>query len=113
MSASRLRIILMRMTFGIVPIVASAQRDVSSGISLRDRKGDNMRRKKIGVMDFHGSVDITDPCYDRDTWCRMNDVKIKEGSIPAWSGIKLTKVSVTERRIHIDWLESSVSILTA
>ncbi|ERT38314.1 MAG: hypothetical protein Q4F83_07705 [Eubacteriales bacterium] len=38
-----------------------------------------MRRKKIGVMDFHGSVDITDPCYDRDTWCRMNDVKIKEG----------------------------------
>lgn len=38
-----------------------------------------MRRKKIGVMDFHGSVDITDPCYDRNVWCRMNDVKIKEG----------------------------------
>ena len=38
MSASRLRIILMRMTSGIVPIVASAQRDVSSEISLRDRK---------------------------------------------------------------------------
>lgn len=28
-----------------------------------------MRRKKIGVMDFHGSVDITDPCYDKDVWC--------------------------------------------
>ena len=38
-----------------------------------------MKRKKIGVMDFHGSVDITDPCYDRDVWCRMNDVKIKDG----------------------------------
>lgn len=38
-----------------------------------------MRRKKIGVMDFHGSVDITDPCYNKDVWCRMNDVKIKEG----------------------------------
>lgn len=38
-----------------------------------------MRCKKIGVMDFHGSVDITDPSYDRDTWCRMSDVKIKEG----------------------------------
>lgn len=41
-----------------------------------------MRREKfekIGVMDFHGSVDITDPCYDRDVWCRMNDVKIKDG----------------------------------
>ena len=38
-----------------------------------------MRRKTIGTMDFHGSVDITDPCYSKDTWCRMNDVKIKEG----------------------------------
>lgn len=38
-----------------------------------------MRRKKIGVMDFHGSVDITDPCYNKDVWCRMNDVNIAEG----------------------------------
>lgn len=38
-----------------------------------------MRRKKIGIKDFHGSVDITDPCYDSDVWCRMNDVKVKEG----------------------------------
>lgn len=38
-----------------------------------------MRRKKIGTMDFHGSVDITDPCYDRDVWCRMADVKIRNG----------------------------------
>ena len=38
-----------------------------------------MRRKKIGVMDFHGSVDITDPCYDKDVWCRMDAVKLKEG----------------------------------
>ncbi|HFS5045755.1 TPA: hypothetical protein ACG808_000090 [Enterococcus faecium] len=47
MSASRLRIILMRMTFGIVPIVASAQRDVSSEISLRSRKETkNMNQQK-------------------------------------------------------------------
>ena len=38
-----------------------------------------MRKKKIGTMDFHGSVDITDPGYDRDVWCRLNDVKISEG----------------------------------
>ncbi len=38
-----------------------------------------MRRKKIGVKDFYGSVDITDPCYDKDVWCRMNNVRIKEG----------------------------------
>lgn len=33
----------------------------------------------IGTKDFHGSVDITDPCYDRDILCRINDVKIKQG----------------------------------
>lgn len=38
-----------------------------------------MRRKKIGTMDFHGSVDITDPCYNRDVWCRITDVKIRKG----------------------------------
>ena len=38
-----------------------------------------MKRKKIGTMDFHGSVDITDPCYNRDVWCRMTDVKIRKG----------------------------------
>lgn len=38
-----------------------------------------MRRKKIGTMDFHGSVDITDPCYNRDVWCRTTDVKIRKG----------------------------------
>lgn len=40
-----------------------------------------MRKAKIGVMDFHGSVDITDPCYDKDVWCRMNNVKISERRI--------------------------------
>lgn len=38
-----------------------------------------MNKKKVGTMNFHGSVDITDPCYDRNVWCRMNDVKIKDG----------------------------------
>lgn len=42
-----------------------------------------MKHKKLeilGIMDFHGSVDITDPCYSRDSFERMNDVKIKEGN---------------------------------
>lgn len=32
-----------------------------------------MRKTKIGVMDFHGSVDITDPCYNKDVWCRITN----------------------------------------
>lgn len=37
-----------------------------------------MRRKKIGAKHFEGVVDITDPCYDKNTWCRMN-VTVKAG----------------------------------
>lgn len=33
----------------------------------------------VGYQDFKGSVDITDPCYKRDVWCRMNGVRIAEG----------------------------------
>ena len=26
-----------------------------------------------------GEIDLTDPCYDKKTWCRINDVQIKPG----------------------------------
>ena len=38
-----------------------------------------MRRKVIGQKEFPSHVDITDPCYKRDVWCRMNGVPIREG----------------------------------
>lgn len=38
-----------------------------------------LQPKTIGYKYFAESVDITDPCYDKDVWCRMNDVKIKPG----------------------------------
>ena len=38
-----------------------------------------MKRRVIGTKDFHGSVDITDPCYNKDVWCRLNGVAIKKG----------------------------------
>lgn len=59
-----------------------------------------MRRKKIGTMDFHGSVDITDPCYNRDVWCRMTDVKIRNGVYTCKHGITRTRAhSITVNRI--------------
>lgn len=36
--------------------------------------------RTIGTKDFHGEVDITDPCYGRDVWCRMNNIKIADGT---------------------------------
>lgn len=38
-----------------------------------------MRRKLIGRKHFEGVVDITDPCYDKDAWCRMN-AEVKSGT---------------------------------
>ena len=32
----------------------------------------------IGTKHFEGTIDITDPCYDKDVWCRMNAV-VKPG----------------------------------
>lgn len=38
-----------------------------------------MKVKFVGTKYFGPEVDITDPCYDKDVWCRMNKVRIKEG----------------------------------
>lgn len=34
----------------------------------------------IGYKDFAEIVDITDPCYNREVWCRLNGIKIKAGN---------------------------------
>jgi hypothetical protein len=48
-----------------------------------------MRRKKIGTKHFEGIVDITDPCYDRDVWCRMTaEVKAGEYECHIWRQTK-------------------------
>lgn len=44
-----------------------------------------MRRKKIGTKYFEGVVDITDPCYSKDVWCRMTaNVKAGEYACYIW-----------------------------
>ena len=36
--------------------------------------------KKVGSMKIKsGKIDITDPCYDKDVWCRMDGVSVKPG----------------------------------
>lgn len=34
---------------------------------------------KVGIINLHGSVDITDPCYGTDVWCRMTIKDIQPG----------------------------------
>ena len=42
-------------------------------------KVNKMEKQIIGNMHFGPFIDITDPCYDRNVWCRMNNVQIIEG----------------------------------
>ena len=60
-----------------------------------------MRKKTIGKLSFGPTVDITDPCYDRDVWCRMNKVSIKQGSYTCvvWSedGRKVLRVIIPDK----------------
>lgn len=39
-----------------------------------------MKTEIIGSKVFGSKIDITDPCYNRDVWCRMNDVEIVPGT---------------------------------
>lgn len=39
-----------------------------------------MNKKVVGTRHFGETIDITDPCYNRDVWCRMNDVEIVPGN---------------------------------
>lgn len=38
-----------------------------------------IERKFVGHKQFRNAIDITDPCYDRDVWCRMNNVQLTPG----------------------------------
>ena len=35
--------------------------------------------KIAGTISLEGTVCLTDPCYDDDVWCRINDVKVVPG----------------------------------
>lgn len=43
----------------------------------------NFVKKEIGKIFIDGKIDVTDPCYARDVWCRMNDIEIKKGEYTA------------------------------
>lgn len=50
------------------------------------RKG--CKKQIAGAIQFGPEIDITDPCYNRDVWCRMNDVKIVPGDYTCVAFIK-------------------------
>ena len=46
-----------------------------------------LTKKDIGTKKFAGIVDITDPCYNKDVWCRMQaEVVPGEYTCTIWTG---------------------------
>ena len=39
----------------------------------------NIIEKNIGTITLSGKIVISDPCYDRDTWCMITDFPVKPG----------------------------------
>lgn len=51
-----------------------------------------LKRKLVGKIEVpDGLVDITDPCYNKKVWCRMNDVKVVPGTYNCYAYYGETK----------------------
>ena len=45
-----------------------------------------LERRKVGEINIpNGLVNITDPSYKKEVWCRMNDVKVRPGKYDCFS----------------------------
>lgn len=43
-----------------------------------------MAYKHIGQFEFTSPVDATDPCYSKNTWCRINDIPLVPDNYDGW-----------------------------
>lgn len=43
--------------------------------------------KVFGTKVFGERIDVTDPCYDRDVWCRKNDIEIRPGEYECYADV--------------------------
>ena len=60
-----------------------------------------LRKKTKGYIHIpNGIVDITDPCYDKDTRCRINNIKVKLGTYRCryWMGAELEEKDIEETK---------------
>jgi hypothetical protein len=70
-----------------------------------------MKKILVGKMNFGGCVDITDPGYDRNVWCRKNDLPFREGTYLC--SVYVADDEETEgwgERVASLWIEPDVSL---
>ena len=58
-----------------------------------------LRKQTIGKKHFGGTIDITDPCYDKNVWCRTTaTVKDGEYSCVIWKATESYKFEDKEHK---------------
>lgn len=61
--------------------------------------------KKVGFMMVNsGKIDISDPCYDNDSWCRMDGIMVKPGKYNCY-------VSTLKGKMAKEWGKRIVSMV--
>ena len=43
---------------------------------------------KIGTINLQNTVDVTDPCYNKDVWCRMTVKNVQPGAYECYACLK-------------------------
>lgn len=64
----------------------------------------------VGTKKFGPEIDITDPCYNKKVWCRLNNVKIKEGEYRCIVWIKKTHYDDYHGNRHYDTRIAKIGI---
>lgn len=64
-----------------------------------------MGMKKFGEKIFGSKIDITDPGYEKDVWCRINDVQIEPGNYSCYYSLLKKENRIRSIKIiHNDYL---------
>ena len=68
-----------------------------------------MKLEFVGKINFGQYVDITDPCYNRDVWCRINDFQIEPGEYSCFVsykdeglyGTRVEAIAIAKKKKHL------------
>lgn len=64
----------------------------------------------VGTKHFGPEIDITDPCYNKNVWCRLNNVKIKEGEYRCIVGKQRTRYEDCFGKLRYDTRIAKIGI---
>lgn len=71
----------------------------------------------IASMNFGSKIDITDPCFKRDAWCRLNDIQIESGTYKCYAeynnnyGQKVAAIAIAKNKSLISEAKEEIGFI--